>query len=221
MTASRIGVRSGKRDRAGLSQAAHRARERVGENEMGRGAHAVMATSVQEAEDARGDEQRHAWSSHAARLYHHRASFSETLILQPALNDLGVLNFIPEHFVPRRHSIAKGSLTPEDRSYDQAQFERRGIPVNIDCLYEYYACKRCFYLQIEGHGFFYLKQDAALLGAPQFNVPLTLRLRAKTHNSFPIHNYSFFAVIQPEKKQMFVSKYDLEEKIGIFPPIRK
>ncbi len=59
MTASRTGARSGKGDRAGLSKAAHGTRERAGEDQMGGGALAVMATSVQEAEDAQGDERRH------------------------------------------------------------------------------------------------------------------------------------------------------------------
>ena len=43
-----------------------------------------MAAPVQEVTDARGDEQRHPRSSHAAGLCHRRASLSEKLILQPA-----------------------------------------------------------------------------------------------------------------------------------------
>jgi len=43
-------------------------------------------------------------------------------------------------------------------------------------------------------------------------------LRAKTHHSIPIYQYSFFAVIQIGKKPN-QSSFDLEEKVGIFPPI--
>src|SRR5947209_1839839 len=56
---------------------------------MGGGAVAVMAASVPEAADARGDERGHARSSHAAGLCNHRASLSEKLILQPALKREG------------------------------------------------------------------------------------------------------------------------------------
>lgn len=59
-TARRTGAHSGKGGRAGLSQAAHAAWERTRDDQMGGGAFALMASSVQEAEDARGDERDHA-----------------------------------------------------------------------------------------------------------------------------------------------------------------
>jgi hypothetical protein len=66
-----------------------------------------------------------------------------------------------------------------------------------------------------------LKQDIANLKVPRFVPELTLRLRAKTHHSFPVHKYSFFAVIQAKTGALLKSPFDLEEKIGTFPPISK
>lgn len=143
-------------------------------------------------------------------------------IVTDLYTDLAVLDFIPKGFKPRRYTMPQNLLTSKDRSYDQAQFERSNITLgNVDCLYEYYARKKCFYIQIEGKGFYYLKEDVAGLGLPQFDATLTLRLRAKTHHSTPIHRYSFFAVIKPKMMEVALSKYDLEEKVGKFPPIRK
>jgi hypothetical protein len=137
-------------------------------------------------------------------------------------DELKVIGFISKDFIPRRYTVPQNLLTSEDRSYDQAQFEKSGIALgNVDCLYEYYARKQCFYIQIEGKGFYYLKQDAAGLGVPRFDATLTLRFRAKTHHSIPIHRYSFFAVIKPKMSEVASSKYDLEGKVGSFPPIRK
>lgn len=143
-------------------------------------------------------------------------------IITDLYNHLGVIGLISSNFIPRRYSVPEGSLTPQDRSHDQKQFERSGIALkNVNYLYEYYARKQCFYIQVEGLGFYYLKQDVAGLNVPRFEPELTLRLRAKTHHSFPIHKYSFFAVIQAKTNVLLPSVYDLEGKVGEFPPIRK
>ncbi len=93
---------------------------------------------------------------------------------------------------------------------------------NANFIYDYYARKDCFYIQIEGKGFYILKEDVAKLGVPQFNPILNfIRLRAKTHNSEPIYNYSFRAEIQAKRKSLKVSKFGIEEIVGKFPPIKK
>jgi len=136
-------------------------------------------------------------------------------------DQFGVIAYIDKEFIPRRHSvIPEEQITAEDKQYDQHHFEKRGIPLdNTEYLFEYYARKNCFYIQVEGSGLFYLKEDVAKLGVPQYSTRLTLRLRAKTHHSTPIYQYSFFAVIQSDKK-IPKSPYDLEEKVGKFPFIK-
>lgn len=140
-------------------------------------------------------------------------------VISQFYESFGIRNHIDKDFIPRRYSVEpKEKLTEQDREFDQKNFEKSGIPLgNINLLYEFYARKKCFYIQIEGKGLFYLKDDAAKLNVPQFNLPITLRLRAKTHNSFPIHKYSFFAVIQANTNSLPLSAYDLEEKVGKFP----
>lgn len=132
---------------------------------------------------------------------------------------LGVTNYIDPNFKPRRYTVKKENITFQDKQFDQLNFEKSGIPLaGADCLFDYYAKKECYYIQVEGLGFYYMKRDIANLVVPQFTPTLTLRLRAKTHHSNPHHAYSFFAVINAHTNAVYQSMYDLEEAVGEFPP---
>jgi hypothetical protein len=135
---------------------------------------------------------------------------------------LGVIDKIDPNFIPKRYTVeSPDRLTEKDKQDDRRGFEKRGIPLgNLNYLYEFYARKKCYYIQIEGKGIYFLKQDIAILNVPRFTPELTLRLRAKTHHSIPIHSYSFFAVIQAQTRRMFPSPFDIEENSERkFPPI--
>lgn len=148
--------------------------------------------------------------------------WSEKDVVTDLYDKLGVINQIDKTFVPKRYTVAPDKITEKDRTEDRQKFEKRGIVLtHTGYLYDFYARKQCFYIQIEGKGFYHLKQDIANLVVPRFEPELTLRLRAKTHHSFPYHNYSFFAVIQARTRGMLASSYDLEEKVGTFPAIKK
>jgi len=134
-------------------------------------------------------------------------------------DSLGVIKKIDPSCKPRRYTVTAHQLTALDKEFDQKSFEKSGIELfGLDCLYEYYANKDCYYIQVEDLGFYYLKKDIANLVVPQFKPTLTLRLRAKTHHSYPIYKYSFFAVINAHTAGVYRSTYDLEESTGDFPP---
>lgn len=132
---------------------------------------------------------------------------------------LNIIGYIDKLFIPRRYTIAEKDITPEDRHYDQEHFENHISGLPIDSIYEYYARKDCYYIQIEKHGLFYLLEDRAFLGVPQFDTKLSLRFRAKTHHSYPAYKYSFFAVIQARLSTLRISNYDFDEEVGLFPKI--
>ena len=143
-------------------------------------------------------------------------------IMTDLFDQAGLLLQINRSFVPKKYTVAPDRLTPGDKAYDQTQFKRHNIPLNDPkYVYEFYARKKCYYIQIEGKGFYYLKRDAAKLNVPQFIPQLTLRMRAKTHHSIPLYEYGFFAVLQAHIRTLPASPYDLEEKIGSFPPLAK
>lgn len=149
----------------------------------------------------------------------HGWQWSEKDEITDLYDRLGVMRYIDRNFIPRRYTVSANSITMLDKRFDQQQFEKRGIVLDsAKYLYEYYARKNCYYIQIENKGFYHLKSDVANLVAPRFEPELTLRLRAKTHQSIPIYSYSFFAVIQAKTSVMINSPFDLEEKVGKFPP---
>jgi hypothetical protein len=152
----------------------------------------------------------------------HKWQWRENDSISKMFDAIGVTGLIDPKFVPKLYSVSKHLLTPMDRSADQRAFEQSNIPLTgAGYLHDFYARKNCYYIQIEGKGFYHLQKDIAQLGVPQFDPDLTLRLRAKTHASIPVHHYSFFAVIQANRRSIRFTKYDLEEKNGrIFPPIK-
>ena len=136
-------------------------------------------------------------------------------------DDIGVIEMIDKSFEPKLYTVANEALTTTDKYSDMTTFEKSKISLTgASYLYDFYARRKCYYIQIETKGFYYLQKDIANLGVPQFAPDLTLRLRAKTHHSLPIHAYSFFAVIQANKRSIGKTDFDLEEKGGRkFPPI--
>ena len=150
-------------------------------------------------------------------------NWREQDIVSNLYDQFGAKKHIDKNFVPRRYSVEPlHKLTLADKKYDQKQFEKRGVELkNLNLLYQFYARKKCYYIQIEGKGLYYLLQDIANLNVPRFVPELNLRLRAKTHHSSPTYAYSFFAVMTAKTSAMHQSQFDLEEKAGKFPPITK
>ena len=147
-------------------------------------------------------------------------NWSKQDIVSEMFDNIGVRNLIDPDFIPKRYSLPQNVISQEDKRFDQLHFEQSGIILeNINYLYEYYARKECYYIQIEKKGLFFLNNDVADLDVPQFNPQLSLRLRAKTHHSEPAYKYSFFAVLQVRRTNIPSSVYDLEEIAGEFPPI--
>jgi hypothetical protein len=135
-------------------------------------------------------------------------------------DELNMLERISKTFIPRRYSKETDQITIADRRYNQERFEQNNILIDdIEILYDYYARKECYYIQVEKKGFYYLISDRANLGVPQFRPQLRLRLRAKTHHSNPPYQYSFFAVIQAIRNTIHQSTFDLEGNMGMFPNI--
>ena len=123
-------------------------------------------------------------------------------------------------FIPRKFTKADQELTEADKIFDRTNFAHKVTEDELDLaslattganvLHEYYAHKNCFYIQIEGKGFYYLLNDPAKLGVPQFFPQVVFRLRAKTHGSERISNYSFRVVITVSRGTIVNSSFDLE-----------
>lgn len=133
---------------------------------------------------------------------------------------IGVLKKIA-NFEPRKYVKPDSQLTQNDKDFDRQKFEQTIVlpgTSGASLLHEYYAKKTCFYIQIEGKGFYHLLDDRAGLSVPKFIPVVALRLRAKPHSSIPIHNYSFRVVIVGARRSILPSAHDIEDK-NRFPAI--
>ena len=135
-------------------------------------------------------------------------------------DSIGILQKI-KNFTPRKFIIEDKHLTEADKRFDRSNFASRIPETDLNLqnlgtsgakiLHEYYAKKDCYYIQIEGKGFYYLLNDPANLGVPQFIPQVAFRLRAKTHGSARISNYSFRVVITAARNTFISSSFDLED----------
>ena len=136
-------------------------------------------------------------------------------------DEIGVLKHIKD-FEPRKYVKSDNLLTQADKDFDRQSFEQTIDLAGANgtaLLHKYYARKNCYYIQIEGRGFYHLLDDRAGLNAPKFMPDVSLRLRAKPHSSFPVYNYSFRVVIVGARRSVMKSPYDLEDETR-FPLIK-
>lgn len=132
---------------------------------------------------------------------------------------IGILQKV-KTFVPRKFVKPNEKLTDADKRFDRTNFAHKVSEDELDLanlgmsgahvLHEYYAKKNCYYIQIEGKGFYHLLNNPAGLGVPQFLPQVVFRLRAKTHGSQRISNYSFRVVITVARGIIVNSDFDLE-----------
>ncbi|WP_415291170.1 hypothetical protein [Candidatus Pelagibacter sp. Uisw_136] len=137
-------------------------------------------------------------------------------------------NYINKDFIPRKYSKKKDikdkiksvyeDITVEDYRYDLKHMEMDNIPIPLDTLFEYYAIKKCFYIQIENSGFYHLQKDKFEIGTKQFDGEICLRTRAKYRKSrddiaVEPWQYGLLAKIKLKKKPT-QSHFDIQELDG-------
>jgi hypothetical protein len=156
-----------------------------------------------------------------------RWKWNETDEMSDLFDKLGILSKA-KVFIPRKYTKPDQSLTEEDKDFDRKSFAHKVTEKELDItnlglsgasiLHQYYAKKNCFYIQIEGKGFYHLLEDPAKLGVPQFIPAVVFRLRAKTHSSANFANYSFRVVLTASRRSFLDSGFDLENPTR-FPPL--
>ena len=79
-------------------------------------------------------------------------------------------------------------------------------------LWNYYAAKQNYYIQIGGYGMYYMQQNPAQLPIPQFSSSMRVRIRVKRGGSV-LYNYRFTTALQIVQKPA-KSKYDLDRDVN-------
>ena len=111
---------------------------------------------------------------------------------------------------PRKGTVPLEKFKKEDVLADYKRFTEKKVDVATDAIAKYYATKKTYYIQIGGKGLYYMGQDPAKLGCPEFRPQTILRMRLKRGHSLPIYSYRFSTALRVPRLQD--STVNLENK---------
>jgi hypothetical protein len=108
-------------------------------------------------------------------------------------DQMDVIGMIDPDFVPKNinhHNLPKNEWAEKRKveigkyefEYD-GRFQKNKIPLSLDAFFKYYEIKDCYYIQIDGSGFYHLSEDKFNLGTSQYDGKIHLRLRRKTNHA--------------------------------------
>ena len=136
--------------------------------------------------------------------------------MRELLNAVGILRFVNSKWgskgAPNKGTIPSKSFTEDMVKSDYARFKDAFLPIRTSALWDYYATKKTYYIQVGGYGLYYMKSNPANLPIPQFNPKLRIRIRVKRGGSKPIDNYRFTTALQVTTKPS-KSPYDLDRDV--------
>ena len=129
------------------------------------------------------------------------------------LNAVGTVQFTNKswgyHGAPNKGTVENKDITEEMVREDYRRFKDKFLSVPLSSLFNYYAAKNTYYIQIGGYGTYYMASNPANLPVPRFNGAMKLRIRLKRGGSTPIYNYRFTTALQVTQKPS-KSKFDID-----------
>ena len=115
---------------------------------------------------------------------------------------------------PNKGTVETGNFTQEMVREDYIRFKDGFKIVNKKNIWDYYAAKDTYYIQIGGYGLYYMGMNPAKLPIPQFDVTARLRIRMKPSKSYPVYSYGFKTALKINQKPMR-STMDLDRRIDL------
>ena len=116
--------------------------------------------------------------------------------------------------IPNKGTVETGNFTQEMVREDYIRFKDGFKIVNKKNIWDYYAAKDTYYIQIGGYGLYYMSANPANLPIPQFNVTSRLRIRMKPSQSYPVYSYGFKTAILVQSKPQR-STMDLDRRTDL------
>ena len=112
--------------------------------------------------------------------------------------------------IPNKGTVETGNFTQEMVREDYIRFKDGFKIVNKKNIWDYYAAKDTYYIQIGGYGLYYMAANPANLPIPRFDVTSRLRIRMKPSQSYPVYSYGFKTAIlvqtKPQRSTMDLDK---------------
>ena len=137
------------------------------------------------------------------------------------LNAVGTVQFTNTSWgyqgAPNKGTVENKDITEEMVREDYRRFKDKFLSVPLSSLFNYYAAKNTYYIQIGGYGTYYMASNPANLPVPRFNGAMKLRIRLKRGGSTPIYNYRFTTALQVIKKPS-KSKFDIDTSMDFLIP---
>ena len=142
------------------------------------------------------------------------AGFGAAEEMRNILNAVGAVQFTNTSWgyqgAPNKGTVENKDFTDEMVIEDYRRFKDKFLSVPLSSLYNYYAAKNTYYIQIGGYGMYYMAGNPANLPVPRFNGSMKLRIRLKRGSAIPIYNYRFTTALQVVQKPS-ISKFDIDK----------
>ena len=132
------------------------------------------------------------------------------------LNAVGTVQFTNTSWgyqgAPNKGTVENKDITEEMVREDYRRFKDKFLSVPLSSLFNYYAAKNTYYIQIGDYGMYYMAGNPGNLPVPRFNGAMKLRIRLKRGGSTPIYNYRFTTALQVIQKPS-KSKFNIDESM--------
>ena len=136
--------------------------------------------------------------------------------MRSILNAVGTVQFANTSWgyqgAPNKGTVENKDITEEMVREDYRRFKDKFLSVPLSSLFNYYAAKNTYYIQIGGYGMYYMAGNPGNLPVPRFNGAMKLRIRLKRGGSTPIYNYRFTTALQVIQKPT-KSKFDIDSSM--------
>ena len=144
------------------------------------------------------------------------AGFAAAEEMRNILNAVGTVQFANTSWgyqgAPNKGTVENKDITDEMVLEDYRRFKDKFLSVPLSSLFNYYAAKNTYYIQIGGYGMYYMAGNPGNLPVPKFNGSMKLRIRLKRGSSTPIYNYRFTTALQVVQKPS-ISKFDIDKSM--------
>ena len=136
--------------------------------------------------------------------------------MRSILNAVGTAQFANTSWgyqgAPNKGTVENKDITEEMVREDYRRFKDKFLSVPLSSLFNYYAAKNTYYIQIGGYGMYYMAGNPGNLPVPRFNGAMKLRIRLKRGGSTPIYNYRFTTALQVIQRPT-KSKFDIDSSM--------
>mgnify|MGYP003324086282 FL=1 len=136
--------------------------------------------------------------------------------MRSILNAVGTVQFANTSWgyqgAPNKGTVENKDITEEMVREDYRRFKDKFLSVPLSSLFNYYAAKNTYYIQIGGYGMYYMAGNPGNLPVPRFNGAMKLRIRLKRGGSTPIYNYRFTTALQVIQRPT-KSKFDIDSSM--------